>query len=315
MQKKISVVIPCYNSENMISVVVEKIETTIKQREEYTYEIILVNDGSRDHTWDTISKLAIEHKHIKAINLAKNFGQHNAMMAGYRYAEGDYILGMDDDGENNPEKMFVLVDKLCEGYDIVVAEYESHDSKFRSFGTKINNLMAEYMIDKPKDITLSSYYVVRRFVIEQAIKYENSYPYIAGLFLQATKNWAKVPLEREQRLAGHSGYNAKKLLLLWVNGFTAFSVKPLRVATCMGMLFSAAGFLWGAVLVIQKLIGFNIASGYTSIIACLVFFCGVIMVMLGIIGEYIGRIYISINNAPQYVIRDIVNYKEADDEK
>lgn len=308
MKEKVSVVIPCYNSSKMIEKVVQSIMKTINERKEYDYEIILVNDGSPDNTWEVISKLAEKNRIITAINFSKNFGQHNAMMAGYRQATGDYILGMDDDGENDPKVMFKLIDKLLEGYDCVVAEYEEKRSLFRGLGTFINNFMAETMIDKPKEITLTSYYVVRRFVIDQVIKYNNAYPYIAGLLLQASKNWGKVQINRSERLEGKSGYNLKKLLLLWINGFTAFSVKPLRVATAFGMIFSGAGFLWGIMLVIKKLMGYNFKAGYTSVVACLVFFFGIIMIMLGIIGEYIGRIYISINNAPQYVIKEIRQY-------
>lgn len=318
MKEKISIVIPCYNSSKMIERVIDSIKDTISEREEYDYEIILINDGSPDNTWEVISNLAKKNPIITAINFSKNFGQHNAMMAGYRHTTGDYILGMDDDGENDPKLMFKLIDKLSEGYDCVVAEYEEKRSVFRAFGTLLNNTMAEIMIDKPKDITLTSYYVVKRFVIDQVIQYNNAYPYIAGLLLQATKNWGKVQVKRAERLEGQSGYNLKKLLLLWVNGFTAFSVKPLRVATCSGMLFSFVGFLWGAILIIQKLVGYDIEAGYTSMIACMVFFFGIIMIMLGIIGEYIGRIYISINNAPQYVIKEIKqsegNSKNAENE-
>lgn len=303
--EKISIVIPCYNSEKTITKVVDGIVETVKGRKEYDYEIILVNDGSKDNTWGVIENLAENNCKIKAINFSQNFGQHNAMMAGYRQTTGDYILGMDDDGENDPHVMFQLIDKLDEGYDCVMAEYEERRPLFRRLGTMLNNAMAEIMIDKPKNITCTSYYVVKRFVINQVVEYHNAYPYIAGLLLQATKNWGTVQIQRAERLEGKSGYTIKKLLLLWINGFTAFSVKPLRVATCLGMLCSLLGFLWGAFLIIRKLAGINIESGYTSMIACMVFFFGIIMIMLGIIGEYIGRIYISINNAPQYVIKEI----------
>lgn len=313
--EKISIVIPCYNSAKMITTVIDGIIETVKERAEYDYEIILINDGSRDNTWEVIGKLAEDNYKIKAVNFSKNFGQHNAMMAGYRQTTGDYILGMDDDGENDPHVMFQLIDKLAEGYDCVMAEYEEHRSVFRGLGTMLNNLMAEIMIDKPKNITCTSYYVVKRFVIDQVIEYHNAYPYIAGLLLQVTKNWGSVHIKRADRLEGKSGYTLKKLILLWVNGFTAFSVKPLRIATCIGMLCSFLGFLWGAFLIIWKLAGVNMESGYTSMIACLVFFFGMIMIMLGIIGEYIGRIYISINNAPQYVIKEVKYHKEDCDDK
>lgn len=308
--RKISIVIPCYNSEKMISQIVERIKKTISERKDYEYEVILVNDGSRDNTWSVIKKLAETDKKVKSINFAKNFGQHSAMMAGYRKTTGDLVLGMDDDGENRPEDLFSLIDKLDEGYDCVCAEYESHTSAFRSIGTNLNNWMASYMLDKPKELTLTSYYVVRRFVIEQAIRYEHSYPYIAGLFLQASRNWGTVKLERSNRLQGKSGYSITKLLALWINGFTAFSVKPLRLASGLGALFAVIGLLWGIVLVMRKLFGDDILIGYTSFMAALSFFCGMIMLLLGIIGEYVGRIYISINNSPQYVIKEYIDLEE-----
>ena len=229
------------------------------------------------------------------------------MMAGYRKATGNLLVSMDDDGENRPEELFLLIDKLEEGYDGVFAEYESHSSKFRSFGTILNSWMACYLLDKPKDITITSYYVIRRVVIDQVIRYENAFPYLAGLLLQATKNWGTVRLTRSQRLQGKSGYSFRKLLSLWINGFTAFSVKPLRIASAMGGVFSVVGVLWGISLVVCKLVGLDVALGYTSIMAALCFFGGMIMMLLGIIGEYVGRTYISINNSPQYVIREEID--------
>lgn len=305
--RKVSVVIPCYCSEKMIENIVERLIRTFKTRKEYDYEIILINDGSKDKTWEVISNLATDNKKIKAINFSQNFGQHSAMMAGYRKATGELIMGLDDDGENNPEELYQLIDKLDEGYDCVCAEYENHLKKVRNLGTRLNNFMASHLIDKPKNLTLTSYYVAKRFVVDQMIKYEHPYPYVAGLLLQATKNWGTVRLKKSSRIEGKSGYSMKKLLSLWVNGFTAFSVKPLRLATGLGAFFAIAGILSGVVIVIRRLVWNDMLMGYTSIMAMLSFFCGMIMLMLGMIGEYIGRIYISINNSPQYVIKEEVD--------
>ena len=304
--KKISIVIPCYNSSQMIADVVERIKNTIVQRDEYDYEIILVNDGSPDDTWQVIKGLAEADAKVKAINFAQNFGQHSAMMAGYRKSSGDLILGMDDDGENAPEEMFKLIDKLDEGYDCVCAEYESHTSLLRSLGTKMNSWMAYHMIGQPKGLTMTSYYVVKRFVINQVIKYDNSYPYVAGLFMQASKNWGTVKLERNKRISGTSGYSLRKLLSLWINGFTAFSVKPLRLAVIIGFFFSILGIVAAAYYIIRRLIGIDVVLGYTSMMSAISFFGGMIMILLGIVGEYVGRIYISINNSPQYVVKEEV---------
>ncbi len=309
-KQKISVVIPCYRSEKMIETVVNQVLVTIVTRKEYDYEIILVNDGSPDNTWSVIRKLAEENPHITAINFAQNFGQHSALMAAYRKVSGDIVLGLDDDGEHNPQEMYQLIDKLQEGYDYVCADYNVNQSAFRSVGTWLNNFMATVLIGKPKDINFSSYYVMRRFVIDEIIRYQRPYPYVGGLLLRATRNIGMVPLERQKRLSGSSGYSLKKMMQLWVNGFTAFSVKPLRLATGLGMLCAVIGFIWAAILVIKRLFFVDYVSGYVSTIVCIVFFSGMIMMLLGIIGEYIGRIYISINNAPQYVIREVVGVEK-----
>lgn len=151
---------------------------------------------------------------------------------------------------------------------------------------------------------------MRRFVVEEIIRYQRPYPYVGGLLLRATKNIGMVPLQRQKRFAGSSGYSLKKMLQLWINGFTAFSVKPLRVATGLGMVCAMVGFIWAAALVVRKLFFADFVSGYVSTIVCIIFFSGMIMMLLGIIGEYIGRIYISINNAPQYVIREVAGVEK-----
>lgn len=313
-KQKISVVIPCYQSEKMIEAVVEQVIETIVTRKEYDYEIILVNDGSSDNTWAVIRKLTEKSPHIAAINFAKNFGQHSALMAAYRKVTGDIVLGLDDDGEHNPKEMFQLIDKLQEGYDYVCADYQANPSAFRRVGTWLNNFMATVLIGKPKDVNFSSYYAMRRFVVDEIVRYQRPYPYIGGLLLRATQNIGMVPLKRQRRLSGSSGYSLKKMLQLWINGFTAFSVKPLRVATGLGMLCAVTGFIWAAALVVRRLFFADFVSGYVSTIVCIVFFSGMIMMLLGIIGEYIGRIYISINNAPQYVIREVAG-AEKDEEQ
>lgn len=305
-KQKISVVIPCYNSEHMIETVINDILETIVMRPEYDYEIILVNDGSADNTWVKISDLALHNENIMAINFSKNFGQHSAILAGYRHVTGDIILNLDDDGEYNPKEMYQLIDKLQEGYDYVCAKYETNQSRFRSFGTRINNWMATWMINKPKNIDLTSFCVMRRFVVDEIIRYQQPYPYIAGLLLRATQNLGTVPLVRKKRLSGQSGYNLKRLFGLWFNGFTAFSIKPLRFATGLGIITAIISFISAIVLLIKRLFFVEYISGWASIIICISFFSGIIMILLGIIGEYVGRIYISINNAPQYVIKETV---------
>lgn len=309
--KKISFVIPCYRSENTLGHVVADIDTTMQRQEladAYEYEIILVNDCSPDNTLGTIRKLCEEKPYIKGIAFARNFGQHAALMAGLRQSTGDYVVCLDDDGQTPANEVDKLLAKLEEGFDAVYAKYENKQhSGFRNMGSKVNELMTRVMLEKPKELYISSYFAVKRFIVEDMIRYENSYPYVIGLVLRATKNITNVLVNHREREEGTSGYTLKKLLGLWFNGFTAFSVKPLRIATCIGGASAIIGFLYGLYTIIKKFVNPDVPMGFSSTMAVLVFFGGMIMLMLGLIGEYIGRIYISMNNSPQYVIRERIN--------
>lgn len=311
MSKLLSFVIPCYRSERTIKTVVEEIVRTVKTRAEYDYEIVLVSDHSPDGVFEVIRGLAKEDARIHGLEFAKNFGQHAALMAGYRETRGDYVISMDDDGQTPADELYLLVDKLEEGFDIVFGTYETiRQNPFRVFGSRVNKIMMELLIDKPKKMETTSYFACRRFIIDEVVRYQNSYPYIGGLLFRSTQNIGTVRVKHRDRLEGASGYGLKKLLSLWMNGFTAFSVKPLRIATTLGGLLAGAGFIWGGVTIIRKLLNPDIPAGWSSTVALLLFIGGMLMLMLGLIGEYIGRIYISINNAPQYVVRDTINLNE-----
>ncbi len=311
-KKTVSFVIPCYRSEHTLENVVAEIHKTLKDMEQYDYEIILVNDCSPDGTWAVIRRICQENHRIRGINFAKNFGQHAALMAGLRQSSGDYVVCLDDDGQTPADEVGKLLGKLEEDYDAVHASYaHKQHSLFRNLGSKVNELMTRIMLEKPRQLYISSYFAVRRFVVEDMVRYENSYPYVIGLVLRATKNITNVEVSHRERQEGSSGYNLKKLLGLWFNGFTAFSVKPLRIATCIGCLSAAVGFLYGLYTIIKRMVNPQVPMGFSSTMAAIVFFGGMIMIMLGLIGEYIGRIYISLNNSPQYVIRERINAQEA----
>ena len=314
--KKISFVIPCYRSEKTIGHVIAEIDGKMQEMKDYEYEIIMVNDCSPDHTLETLRKLCAEHPSgngaRKGISFAKNFGQHSALMAGLRETTGDYVVCLDDDGQTPANEVDKLIGKLEEGFDAVYAQYaHKKHSAFRNLGSKVNELMTRVMLGKPKELFISSYFAVRRFIVQDMIRYENSYPYVIGLVLRSTKSITNVVVTHRDREEGRSGYTLKKLLGLWFNGFTAFSVKPLRIATAIGSICAAIGFLYGIYTIIKKLIiNPDVPMGFSSTMAAIVFFGGMIMLMLGLIGEYIGRIYISLNNSPQYVIREKIGTGE-----
>lgn len=310
-EKKVSFVIPCYRSEKTLEHVVVEIRNKMKELTAYSYEMILVNDCSPDGTMSVIRRLCESDERIKGISFARNFGQHAALMAGLRQSKGDYVVCLDDDGQTPADEVDKLLSTLDEGFDAVYAKYEhKQHSPFRNLGSHVNELMLRVMLEKPKELYVSSYFAVRRFVVEDMIRYENSYPYVIGLVLRATKNITNVIVHHREREEGVSGYTLKKLLHLWFNGFTAFSVKPLRIATTIGGFSACAGFLYGVYTIVKRLVNPAVPMGFSALMSALVFFGGMIMIMLGLIGEYIGRIYISMNNSPQYVIRERMNCED-----
>ena len=215
----------------------------------------------------------------------------------------DVNYAVDDDGQTPLESTFALLDKLDEGYDIVWGSYgQKRHSLFRNFGSAVNAWMAEKLVGKPRGLQVTSFRVARRFVIDEIVRYDGAYPYLLGLLLRTTRKVANVPVEHRSRKEGRSGYTLSKLIGLWMNGFTAFSVQPLRIATWGGFCCSGLGFMAMLLVVVRKLLNPHVALGYSSLMAVILFVGGVQM-MMGMLGEYIGRLYICQNKAPQFVIR------------
>ena len=307
--QKISFVIPCYHSAQTVGNVVRDIVDTVLVRSEFQYEIILVNDNPPDDTWRIICEMCRNNPNIHGICFTKNFGQHAALMAGYRKVTGDIVVSLDDDGQNPPQEMFKLIDALNEKTDLVYAKYiQKKRSLFRNFGSKVNDWMVQWLLNKPKELYLASYYAAKRFIIDEMVKCENPFPYIDGLALRSTSEYINVDIVHKERAAGKSGYSIAKLVGLWMNGLTSFSVKPLRIATFSGFCISLFGLVLAIIIIIQKLILKDaVSAGWPSIMTVVLILDGAIMIMLGLVGEYVGRIYVTMNKSPQYVIKDEVN--------
>ena len=306
----ISFVIPCYRSQATLPSVIREIQETMEGLGQYTYEVVLVNDCSPDDTFETIRELCRENANMTGINLAKNFGQHSALMAGFHQIKGDIVVCLDDDGQTPAGEVGKLLEGIEKGADVVYAKYaHKHHSGFRNWGSHVNELMTRVMLGKPKDLFVSSYFAARRFVVDEMIKYEYPYPYVIGLVLRTTKNIVNVEVNHRDRMEGTSGYTLGKLLGLWFNGFTAFSVKPLRIATVTGAGCAFLGFAYGIYTIIKKIFinPPGLVTGFSALMSVLVFMGGMLMLMLGLVGEYMGRMYISMNRSPQYVVREIVN--------
>ena len=305
--KKLSIVIPVYNSEKTIEEVVNEIEIAVsKLNSKFDLEIILVNDYSKDNSLQVCKNICKHKSFVKLISFSKNFGQHNALMAGIRIASGDYIISMDDDLQTPPAEMYKLIDALeNNNYDVVFAKYKTENkSIFRIFGGFVNDKMANILAEKPKNITINSYFIMKKYIANEIIKYDHAYPYIGGLIFRVTQNVGNVMIEHRDRKIGKSNYTLKKLLQLWFNGFTNFSVQPLRISSVFGLFFSITGFIYLLIIIISKIINPGIPAGWTSIMAAIIFFGGIQLFSIGLLGEYIGRLFLSINKKPQYVIKE-----------
>lgn len=311
--KLVSFVIPCYRSQNTLRQVVEEVFSTMEKLPQYTHELILVNDCSPDGTYEEICALSREYPNIIGLNLAKNFGQHAALMAGLRESSGEIVVCLDDDGQTPADEVGKLLEKIEDGYDVVYASYsESQQNSFRTFGSKVNSLMTEIMLGKPRELSITSYFAVKRFVVEEMLHYRNCYPYVIGLVFRSTKNICNVPVHHRAREEGRSGYTVKKLLTLWMNGFTSFSVKPLRAATYAGVVSAVLGFLYVLYILYLYFFAHTAPLGWSSTTALLLLLGGMILLVLGLIGEYVGRIYLCINASPQFVIRDRIKSEVKD---
>ncbi len=307
--QKISYVIPCYRSEHTLPAVVGEITAKMQTLPQYDYEVILVNDCSPDDTLGTIRRLVAADAHIQGVDLARNFGQHAALMAGFRQCSGDIVVCLDDDGQTPADEVDRLLQKLDEGCDVVYACYDNkQQAGWRNLGSWVNSKMTEIMLGKPPQLVVNSYFAARRFVVEEMLRYEHCYPYVIGLVLRTTKNIGNVPVHHRAREEGRSGYTLGKLLGLWMNGFTSFSVKPLRIATYFGTLSALAGFLYLIFIIINHFTRHTAPLGWASTTALLLLLGGMILLVLGLIGEYVGRIYMCANAAPQYVAREYLRH-------
>ena len=240
--EKISFVIPCYNSEKYLKNTVEELVEAMKCDEllNYDYDITLINDGSKDNTFGAINAIAKENPKITGIDFTRNFGQHNAIMAGLNNCQGDIIVCLDDDGQTPPHEIIKLINALDENTDVVYAKYEEKKhSKFRNLGSKINDIMAQKLLNKPKSLYISSFFAMKKHIKDNIIQYKNPYPYMEGLVLRSTTRIKNVLVEHRERKEGKSQYTLKKLLSLWINGFTNFSVTPLRVALLFSFIFKS----------------------------------------------------------------------------
>ncbi|GAB4541200.1 MAG: glycosyltransferase family 2 protein [Thermodesulfovibrionia bacterium] len=300
----LSIVIPVYNGEKTIGRLVDELIKELGNY--YKLEIVLVNDNSPDNSEAVCISLFERYKGIvKFYSLSKNVGEHSAVMAGLSKTTGDYVVIMDDDFQNPISEVVKLIDKFKDGdYDVVYSYYaEKRHSFFRNLGSKFNDKVANLMLKKPKDLYLSSFKALNRFMVNEILRYQGPFPYIDGLILQTTDRIGRVMVEHHPRLEGRSGYTLKKLVSLWLNMFTSFSILPLRFAVLFGLILSLVGLFMGVYIFFEKLSNPKLPIGYASLAVIVSIFAGIQLIMIGMVGEYLGRVFLTLNKKPQYTIK------------
>ncbi|WP_072500713.1 glycosyltransferase [Olsenella phocaeensis] len=306
----ISFVIPCYNSEKTILAVIDEISSVMRMREgAYDYEVVAVNDCSPDKVLEVLRDRAARDPHLRVASLAGNVGKHAAVLAGYSLAAGDYVVSVDDDGQCPIEHLWELIAPLERGHDMAMADYGvKQQTPLKRFGSAMNHQMSHLLLGKPKNVVFSNFIARTKVVCKSMATYKNAFPYLEGLSLRITTDIVMVPMEERPRRVGQSNFTFSKSLALWVNGFTAFSAKPLRVGALLGGVLSLLAVAMGLFSIVCKLINPGVSSGYRSLTIVILLCAGLIMLQLGLLGEYIGRIFISVNQYPQYVIKEKINF-------
>lgn len=306
---KYSIVIPCYRSSETIGKVVELMMEELRDE---IIEFVLVNDASPDEgkTLAVINRLSEQYGNVISIDLARNSGQHNAIMCALNYACGEYIIAMDDDMQTHPSQVKKLIAGIEQGYDMVYAYYpEKKHSGFRRLGSLFNEICEYLFIGKPRTLKTSSYWIIKKFVRDEIIRYKNAFTYLDGLFMRTTDNIGNVPVEHFEREVGQSGYTLKKLIAHWFD-IIGFTIAPLKAAMKLGAVIVMGSFL-GAICIALRKILFGISvNGYASIMVLMCFFFGIILGFMGLIGEYLGRIFLSVNTNPQYIVRSVKGKNE-----
>jgi glycosyltransferase involved in cell wall biosynthesis len=302
----LSFVIPLYNSAETIAPLVHAIENLTVDG---GHEIILVNDGSGDTTADVCRGLVRTARvPITFVEHARNFGEHNAVLTGWRHATGTHIVNLDDDGQNPPaEAVRLWQHALASHLDVVFGHYEvKQHSAFRNLGSRLTNKMTDWALDKPHGFYLSSFRCVSAFVAGEVARYAGPYPYLDGLLLQVTQRIGSLTVRHDARTAGTSGYTLRRLIRLWLSAWLNFSILPLRVATLVGLLTAFGGLLLFIVVVVLWFEERGPEYGWGWVMSSVLIFSGTQLVMLGLIGEYIGRMFLTVNQRPQTVIREVL---------
>ncbi|MCW0235159.1 MAG: glycosyltransferase family 2 protein [Ferrovibrio sp.] len=300
----LSIVVPVYNGAVSVPVLVEALA---RLEVPGGLEIVLVNDCSPDNSLDVCRDLCRKNAvALTVVNLARNFGEHNAVMAGLSHARGAYIINMDDDLQNPPEEVVRLWRYARDNsYDVVYTYYaDKQHAAWRNLGSRFTNWCADHLLDKPKGLYLSSFRCMSAFVARSILAHTGPFPYVDGLIMQVTQNIGRLEVQHLARAEGRSNYTIRRLVRLFMSMFLNFSVMPLRIGTLVGFVMAGLGLLVFLIILIEALSG-HTPQGYASVMAAILLLAGVQLIMLGLVGEYLGRLFLTVNRKPQFVVRDV----------
>jgi polyisoprenyl-phosphate glycosyltransferase len=302
--KDISVVIPVYNSEANLRELYRQIQDALKN---IPHEVVFVNDGSSDGSWKIIEELVVANKNIVGVCLRKNFGQDNALMAGIHAASGNYLVIMDDDLQHSPYDIPKMYDQCIKGFDICYASFvQKKQRAWKNFGSWFNGVIATVLLNKPKDLYLSPFKIIKKDVVKEVLQYSGPFPYVDGLLLEVTRNVSYFQAEHFPRYAGKSNYNLVASVAVFLRTLTSFSVIPLRLATITGVITSVCGFIAAIYFTLEYFFTSHIVEGWTSLIISSLILGGLMLMFMGLIGEYLGRMFLTLNRKPQYSVRKTI---------
>lgn len=305
----LSIVVPVYRGADTVGRLVAALSAL---KPEGGIEIVLVNDGSPDNSGEVCRRLAATATvPLTFIEHARNFGEHNAVMTGLRHARGAYVITMDDDLQNPPEEVLRLYDHArMGGWDVVYTRYaEKKHEGWRNLGSRFANWVADQLMDKPKGLYLSSFRCMSALVTREVTRYTGPYPYIDGLVMQVTQRIDSIEVMHLARAEGRSNYTMRRLIRLWLNLATNFSLMPLRLAMFAGLGMGLLGMV-GAVFTMIEAMTKNTPSGWASVMTVTLLIAGVQFLILGVMGEYLGRAFLSANGKPQGVVREVIAARE-----
>lgn len=311
----LSFVIPVYGSEQVLPELVKRLDAVMETMAatRRNYEVIFVCDCSPDRSWAVIRQLSATHPWVRGILLRMNAGQHNALMAGFAEARGQVVMTMDDDLQHSPSDIPTLLTELDSGRDVVYARFRNRQhASWKIWGSRLNDKVAGYLMNKPADLYLSPFRAMRAAIVRDILRYRGPYVYVDGLVLSMTRNIGTVDVEHHDRFAGDSGYSFKKSISLWLKMATNFSIVPLRLTSFAGLVLAGLGFLFAILLVIQKFTLDAMPIGWSSLIVTILIIGGMQLVALGMLGEYLGRVLLTLNSRPQFVIGDTVGLPDHD---